>query len=177
VAREGGVAFAAEDAVDVGLAVSDFSCVSHLEWLRILGEDIDLGVLPRDVADAAAGDGADEGDDRASLCAVFRQLGRGSLYAFAGSPLPHVASSIMADFKPISLVLRHHADALIIEVSDPNSAPPVPGDPAANTESGRGLMLVQALSKEWDFYLPPAGGKTVYCVISAPRRPINDRQG
>jgi hypothetical protein len=26
-------------------------------------------------------------------------------------------------------------------------------------------MLVQALSKEWSYYLPPTGGKTVYCVI------------
>ena len=32
-------------------------------------------------------------------------------------------------------------------------------------EGGRGLMLVQALSKEWDYYLPRTGGKVVYCVL------------
>ncbi len=40
-------------------------------------------------------------------------------------------------------------------------------DAETDAESGRGLMLVQALSKEWSYFFPPSGGKTVYCVISA----------
>jgi hypothetical protein len=39
-------------------------------------------------------------------------------------------------------------------------------DVGVNAESGRGLMLVDALSKEWSYFYPPDGGKTVYCVIS-----------
>lgn len=82
----------------------------------------------------------------------------------------HVIYSIMPDLKPISLTLRHRADVLIIEVCDPDPTPPVPAESGTDGESGRGLMLVRAVSKEWNYYLPPTGGKTVYCVISARRR-------
>jgi anti-sigma regulatory factor (Ser/Thr protein kinase) len=65
----------------------------------------------------------------------------------------------------ISLTLRYMTGRLIIEVSDPNPGPPVTAEAGDEAESGRGLMLVQALSKEWNYYLPPSGGKVVYCVL------------
>ena len=65
----------------------------------------------------------------------------------------------------ISLILRYLAGQLIIEVSDPDPNPPVLAEAGDDAEGGRGLMLVQALSKEWDYYLPPSGGKVVYCVL------------
>jgi hypothetical protein len=37
---------------------------------------------------------------------------------------------------------------------------------APDSESGHGLVLVRALSKEWNYYVPPSGGKAVYCVIA-----------
>jgi len=67
----------------------------------------------------------------------------------------------------ICLVLRHLAGQLIIEVSDPDPDPPVLAEAGGESECGRGLMLVQALSKEWNYYLPPSGGKVVYCVLGA----------
>jgi anti-sigma regulatory factor (Ser/Thr protein kinase) len=67
--------------------------------------------------------------------------------------------------KRISLILRYLADQLIIEVSDPDPGPPLFAEPDNEAEGGRGLMLVQALSKEWNYYLPPTGGKVVYCVL------------
>jgi hypothetical protein len=54
----------------------------------------------------------------------------------------------------------------VIEVSDSDPRPPVITDAGTDDESGRGLMLVQALSKEWSWFFPPSGGKTVYCAIS-----------
>jgi anti-sigma regulatory factor (Ser/Thr protein kinase) len=57
---------------------------------------------------------------------------------------------------------------LVIEVSDSDPHPPTPADPDVNSESGRGLMLVQALSGEWSYYFLASGGKTVYCVITPP---------
>lgn len=69
--------------------------------------------------------------------------------------------------KCISLILRYLAGQLIIEVSDPDPRPPVIAEADDDAEGGRGLMLVQALSKEWDYYLPPSGGKVVYCVLAA----------
>ena len=65
----------------------------------------------------------------------------------------------------ISFVLRHQAGQLIIEVSDPDPRPPVMAEVDGEAEGGRGLMLVQALSKEWDYYLLRTGGKVVYCVL------------
>lgn len=36
-----------------------------------------------------------------------------------------------------------------------------------DTERGRGLMLVASLSEEQGYYLPPTGGKVVWCVVKA----------
>jgi two-component sensor histidine kinase len=65
----------------------------------------------------------------------------------------------------ISLALRLERDRLVIEVTDPDIKPPVLTEASPDAESGRGLMLVQALTKEWGHVLLPDGGKTVYCVL------------
>jgi anti-sigma regulatory factor (Ser/Thr protein kinase) len=80
---------------------------------------------------------------------------------FTGSPSARVSYAELADVKSISLILRHNAGQLIIEVCDPDPTPPVLTETDPDAESGRGLMLVRALSKEWNYYLPPSGGKTV----------------
>jgi anti-sigma regulatory factor (Ser/Thr protein kinase) len=66
---------------------------------------------------------------------------------------------------PVHLALRHQPGALVIEVADPDATPPVLTEADLDAEAGRGLMLVQALSKEWSYFRTPVG-KTVYCVIS-----------
>ncbi|HUZ22338.1 MAG TPA: ATP-binding protein [Streptosporangiaceae bacterium] len=66
----------------------------------------------------------------------------------------------------ISMTLRHIPGLLVIEVSDQNMNVPEVKDSDLDSEGGRGLMLVQALSKEWSYYFPRLGWKTVYCVIS-----------
>jgi anti-anti-sigma regulatory factor/anti-sigma regulatory factor (Ser/Thr protein kinase) len=40
----------------------------------------------------------------------------------------------------------------------------VGGDPQA--EAGRGLLLVERLSRAWGVYRPPEGGKVVWCVLA-----------
>lgn len=65
----------------------------------------------------------------------------------------------------ISLFLRHFRGSLLIEVYDTDDNPPVLSGPDDYAESGRGLVLVNALSKEWSYFLPPGGGKVVYCVL------------
>jgi len=61
--------------------------------------------------------------------------------------------------------LRCQPDRIVIEVSDQDHRPPVIAQADPEAESGRGLILVQALSKEWAYFYPPAGGKTVYCIL------------
>lgn len=65
----------------------------------------------------------------------------------------------------ISLSLRYFRGCLLIEVYDTDDNPPVLSGPDDNAESGRGLVLVNALSKEWSYFFPPGGGKVVYCVL------------
>lgn len=72
------------------------------------------------------------------------------------------------DTVKLSLTMRLLSGRVVIEVSDSDPNPPVLVEADLESESGRGLMLVQALSKEWGYFSPPTGGKTVYCVIGAP---------
>jgi hypothetical protein len=65
----------------------------------------------------------------------------------------------------VSLSLRHFYGSLLIEVYDTNDNPPLLSGHDDYAESGRGLMLVNALSKEWSYFFPPGGGKVVYCVL------------
>lgn len=67
---------------------------------------------------------------------------------------------------PITQVLRRQPGHLVIEVSDADPDPPVLADAGPEAESGRGLMLVQALSKEWSCAHRLGGGKTVCCLIA-----------
>jgi anti-sigma regulatory factor (Ser/Thr protein kinase) len=87
---------------------------------------------------------------------------------FAG-PLPDALHDPdLASIGIIDVTLRYLPGRLTIEVSDSDANPPVAADSGLDAESGRGLMLVQALSKEWSYYFRPSGGKTVYCVIGFP---------
>jgi hypothetical protein len=61
--------------------------------------------------------------------------------------------------------LRHFREGLLIEVYDTGSNPPIRSHPDDYAENGRGLMLVDALSKEWSYFFPPGGGKVVYCIL------------
>ena len=65
----------------------------------------------------------------------------------------------------VALTLRLLQSRVVIEVFDSDPAPPVLSFAGADAENGRGLVLVQALAKEWGHYFPPSGGKTVYAVI------------
>ncbi len=85
---------------------------------------------------------------------------------FAGDPARTLRYSERASASLISLSLRHFRESLLIEVHDADSSPPVLSSADDYAESGRGLMLVDALSREWSFFFPPGGGKVVYCVLA-----------
>ena len=84
---------------------------------------------------------------------------------FAGDPARTLRYSERASAGLISLSLRHFPGHLLIEVYDTDDTAPALSRPADDAESGRGLMLVSALSKEWSYFFPPGGGKVVYCVL------------
>jgi anti-sigma regulatory factor (Ser/Thr protein kinase) len=84
---------------------------------------------------------------------------------FAGDPARTLRYSERASAGLISLSLRHFREGLLIEVYDTDDNPPVLSGPDDDAESGRGLILVNALSKEWSYFFPPGGGKVVYCIL------------
>jgi anti-sigma regulatory factor (Ser/Thr protein kinase) len=84
---------------------------------------------------------------------------------FAGNPTRALWYSERANASLISLSIRHFREGLLIEVYDTDSNPPARSHADHYAESGRGLMLVDALSKEWSYFFPPGGGKVVYCFL------------
>lgn len=65
--------------------------------------------------------------------------------------------------KPIYLGLSALAETLLIEVWDASAIPPLRRVASENDETGRGLALVQMLSKEWGCEVLDTGGKIVWC--------------
>jgi anti-sigma regulatory factor (Ser/Thr protein kinase) len=55
--------------------------------------------------------------------------------------------------------------AVAVIVTDPSPSPPVKGDPAGDTEHGRGLNIVDALCARWG-WRPEDPGKAVYAILT-----------
>jgi anti-sigma regulatory factor (Ser/Thr protein kinase) len=97
---------------------------------------------------------AEEDIDTAEL-AVCELVSNAVRHVAPGAPDAHV-----------TLTLRHDEAQLIAEVADPSDLPPVvKAATPEDAESGRGLLIVEEISKEWDYYLLPTGGKVVWCAI------------
>jgi anti-sigma regulatory factor (Ser/Thr protein kinase) len=68
---------------------------------------------------------------------------------------------------PIRLWLLSDNVRVVVSVWDGNPRPPVRVDAIEDAESGRGLVLVEALSDKWDWFAHKSlGGKVVWCEIS-----------
>lgn len=70
----------------------------------------------------------------------------------------------------IILRLRLLRRSLFVEVWDASPYPPVPANAGELEENGRGLVLVTALAKAWNYYPSDAlaGGKVVWAEIDIP---------
>ena len=84
---------------------------------------------------------------------------------FAGNPASAHQYSDRVNAGMIWLSVRHFDEGLLIEVFDNDANPPVLADAGAYAESGRGLLLIDALAKEWSYFFPQGGGKVVYCLL------------
>jgi anti-sigma regulatory factor (Ser/Thr protein kinase) len=65
----------------------------------------------------------------------------------------------------VNLWLVSDGTSLVIHVWDASDEMPVLKDFTADDEEGRGLMLVEALGKEWGAYRKAEGGKVVWVMI------------
>ncbi|MFH9116219.1 ATP-binding protein [Streptomyces globisporus] len=68
----------------------------------------------------------------------------------------------------LALTLDHAAGTLRIAVSDTKGErrPEIPSEPGPDHESGRGLLLVEALADRWGTEPRPPSGKTVWAEIA-----------
>ena len=76
--------------------------------------------------------------------------------------------SALAGLALIRVRLVLFEDSVIIEVVDRDRRPPVIREQRPDAESGRGMLLVETLSTQWDFFFPPSGGKVVWCELALP---------
>lgn len=68
---------------------------------------------------------------------------------------------------PVCLSLLSDGQRVLIQVWDANPQPPVRVDANDDAESGRGLLLVETLSEQWDWYVPQdMGGKVVRSLVT-----------
>jgi anti-sigma regulatory factor (Ser/Thr protein kinase) len=84
-----------------------------------------------------------------------------------------VLASSQLDRPVVWLTLLSDRTRLVILVRDFCPAAPVPRHAGEDDESGRGLMLVEAISDQSGWYRPPDGtpGKVAWAVLEAGSRP------
>ncbi len=72
---------------------------------------------------------------------------------------------------PVRLWLLSDERSVLILVWDSSQEPPARIDAAGDAENGRGLLLVEAISTRWNWYVPDhLGGKVVWAQIGAELR-------
>lgn len=75
-----------------------------------------------------------------------------------------------AQTSPVRLWLLADRTRILVQVWDACPLPPVRVSASSMGESGRGLLLVEALSARWNWYFPPqpGGGKVVWALLETP---------
>lgn len=87
---------------------------------------------------------------------AVRQTGRAE-----GAPTPRPVEHVAVIYVRLEL----HAEVLRLAVWDNDTSAPTLQVPGEDAESGRGLLLVEALALHWGYYFPPAGGKVVWADV------------
>lgn len=75
------------------------------------------------------------------------------------------ASRAARQVSPVRLWLMSDRAQILILVWDASPEPPVRVDANAETENGRGLMLVEAISTQWGWYRGGSRGKFAWAVL------------
>jgi anti-sigma regulatory factor (Ser/Thr protein kinase) len=85
-----------------------------------------------------------------------------------GTTNPRPRWSELHDLALIKIRLLITADTLMIEVCDRDPSPPVVKQPEQADETGRGLLIVGALCRRWNYFYPESGGKAVWGELVIP---------
>ena len=85
--------------------------------------------------------------------------------AVASELIANAVTHAPAAVVTLALTWMEVSRALGIVVTDPSPLPPVKRDPGKDTEHGRGLHIVEALSARWGWQ-PRDPGKAVYAILA-----------
>jgi hypothetical protein len=113
---------------------------------------------------------------RARTRQVLREWGLAGLGDTAGQVVSElVANSVVATQAirpvcPVRLWLRSDRAQVLVLVADASPRPPARANPDADTASGRGLLLVEAMSNRWSWYTVQEDGmaKVVWAEFRVP---------
>ncbi|MCO5968251.1 ATP-binding protein [Actinoallomurus soli] len=94
---------------------------------------------------------------------LVSELVANAINATGVTEVPEDINRLVGKAQPIYVCISVRPEAVLIEVWDSSSTLPLQRAAADDEENGRGLVLVQALSKEWGCVLLPTGGKIVWC--------------
>ncbi|GAA3748024.1 anti-sigma regulatory factor (Ser/Thr protein kinase) [Spinactinospora alkalitolerans] len=83
--------------------------------------------------------------------------------------------SELTNLGTVMLELRVDGEVLRLSVWDSDTRPPVLKDVGPEAEEGRGIYLIDVVSARWGHYLPPTGGKVVWCEL--PLEPTAGQHG
>lgn len=89
-----------------------------------------------------------------------------------GPRTPFVPHPPASPAEPILLSLVHYGDSVLCAVFDPSRDVPVVREPDYLTESGRGLHVLEALSRNWGWTTPDRHGKAVWALLPAEEEAI-----
>ena len=78
-----------------------------------------------------------------------------------------VTNSIKHGSGPVEVGLNGDSDTLVLIVSDCSEQLPRRPDTSADTETGRGLQILESLATRWGVQPEPGGGKTVWCEFAS----------
>jgi anti-sigma regulatory factor (Ser/Thr protein kinase) len=82
------------------------------------------------------------------------------------NPNPHWSE--LHNLALITVRLFIAQDSLIVEVWDRDARPPEQKLPEQGDETGRGLLIVDALCRRWNYFYPDSGGKAVWGELVIP---------
>ena len=98
---------------------------------------------------------------------VISELVGNAVQASAGLTGSRFAGHWTPGTPPVRMWLSADDHRVVIQVWDGSDRPPVPQPVEPEADSGRGLLLVGALSAEWGCYTPEkSSGKVVWAVIT-----------
>ena len=78
-----------------------------------------------------------------------------------------VTNALVHARKPFTVTLSQSSRTLLVRVEDESTEPPIVRTPGPMADSGHGLRIVEALSRDWGF-VPGEESKVVWATFSKP---------